>query len=88
MKNKSNLSEFLKNEQAASMEDWRSQPSGAVEVKARAKAFSGEGVREHKFAVYADGTVRVWDSVAGHYTTVHSLSPSAQARIRTLAGQE
>jgi hypothetical protein len=27
----------------------------------------------------ADGTVRVWDSVAGHYTTCHSLT-AAQAR--------
>lgn len=31
-----------------------------------------------------DGTVRVWDSVAGHYTRCHSLTPaqirSAQAR--------
>lgn len=51
----------------------------------KAKAFSGEGVREHQFAVYNDGTVRVWDSVANHYTTCHSLSPEALIRIRNLA---
>lgn len=54
-------------------------------IRVRAKAFSGEGVREHECMVGADGTVRVWDSVAGHYTTCHSLSESAQRRIRRLA---
>lgn len=55
------------------------------EITARAKAFSSEGIKTHKFAVDTDGTVRVWDSVAGHYTTCHSLSKSAEARIRKLA---
>lgn len=54
-------------------------------ITARARAFSREGVREHRFAVDAHGTVRVFDSVAGHYTTCHSLSESAQRRIRRLA---
>lgn len=31
-----------------------------------------------------DGTVRVWDSVAGHYTTCHSLTPAQIARVRRL----
>lgn len=57
------------------------------EITVRAKAFSREGVRSHKVMVYGDGTVRVWDSVAGHYTSCHSLSQSAQARIRKLAAQ-
>lgn len=59
--------------------------NNAREIIARAKAFSREGVREHRMLVSADGTVRVWDSVAGHYTTCHSLSKSATARIRKLA---
>lgn len=59
--------------------------TNTIEITARAKAFSSEGVREHKFSVSGDGTVRVWDSVAGHYTTCHSMSPSTQARIRKLA---
>lgn len=50
----------------------------------RAKAFSNEGIKTHKFRV-DDGTVRVWDAVAGHYTTCHSLGKSAIARIRRLA---
>lgn len=56
-----------------------------IEVTTRARAFSGEGVREHLFTVDAERVVRVWDSVAGHFTTCHSLSESAQSRIRELA---
>jgi hypothetical protein len=56
-----------------------------IEITARAKAFSNEGIKTHKFSVDADGTVRAWDSVAGHFTTCHSLSKSAEARIRKLA---
>lgn len=52
-----------------------------IEIKARCKAFSGEGVQEHRIQIGADKTVRVWDSVAGHYTTCHSLSRAAQLRI-------
>ena len=55
-------------------------------VTARAKAFGGEGIRTHRFAVDPDtGLVRVWDDVAGHYTACHSLSASATRRIRKLA---
>jgi len=53
-------------------------------VVARAKAFSTEGIREHKFLVGQD-SVRVWDSVAGYYTTCHSLTAAAVRRIRRLA---
>ena len=54
-------------------------------ITARSKAFSGEGVRLHTFSVDLDGTVRVWDSVAGHFTACHTLSESAQKRLRKLA---
>lgn len=54
-------------------------------VTIRAKAFSHEGVRENKCMVESDGTVRVWDSVAGHYTTCHVLADSATRRARKLA---
>lgn len=54
-------------------------------VTARAKAFSTQGIREHRFLVDADGTVRVWDDIAGHYTLCHALSPAAERRIRRLA---
>lgn len=36
--------------------------------------------------VDADGAVRVYDSVAGHYTRNHSLSPRRIARARREAG--
>lgn len=57
-------------------------------VTARAVAFSGEGVREHSFQVSASGDVRVWDSVARHYTTCHSLSKSAVRRIQRIAQKQ
>jgi len=30
-----------------------------------------------------DGTVRVYDSVAGHYTTCHDLTPRQQQIVRS-----
>ncbi len=51
----------------------------------RAKAFANEGVKSHKVSIDSDGTVRVWDSVAGFFTTCHSLSQSAIRRIRKAA---
>jgi len=57
----------------------------SIEITARAKAFSGEAVRQHKFCVQSDGSVLVWDSVAGHYTQCHSLSKSVKKRIAKLA---
>ena len=56
-----------------------------TKITARAKAFSNEGIKTHQFSVDADGTVRVWDSVAGHYTRCHILSKSAETRLRKLA---
>jgi hypothetical protein len=55
------------------------------------KAFSGQGVREHRILVEADrvdgngvkrGMIRVWDDVAGHFTGCHSISERTQQRIR------
>jgi hypothetical protein len=51
-----------------------------MEFTAKAKAFAGEGVRKHRFMV-ENGTVRVFDPVAGHFTTVHSLRESAERRL-------
>jgi hypothetical protein len=56
-----------------------------IEITARAQAFSNEGIKTHRFSIDADGTVRVWDPIAGYYTTCHSLRKSAEARIRELA---
>ena len=35
--------------------------------------------------VGADGTVRVWDSVASHYTTCHALTPAQERYVRARA---
>ena len=54
--------------------------ANATILTVRARAFSGERIRSHR--VQIDGqTVRVWDSVAGHYTTCHALTASAVRRI-------
>jgi len=54
-------------------------------ITTRARAFAGQAIRSHKFAIDTDGTVKVWDSVAGHFTACHSLGKSAIARIRKMA---
>jgi hypothetical protein len=51
-----------------------------VEMTVRCKAFSGEGVKEHRVRV-DDVSVRVLDPVSGHYTLCHSLSKAAIKRI-------
>ena len=55
------------------------------QITIRAKAFSGEGVRTHDALVESDGTVLVWDSVAGYFTSCHSLSTSAIRRARKIS---
>ena len=55
-----------------------------VELQARARAFSGQGPRLHKF--HYDGfRLRVYDPIAGHYTTCHALTPAAYRRLVKLA---
>ena len=56
-------------------------------VSVRAKAWRDQGVQSVRCMVSSDGLVRVYDEVAGYYTLVHSLSESAQRRIRRLAAQ-
>lgn len=55
-------------------------------VSRSGKAFSCDGPNSgYRAIVDADGTVRVWDSVAGHYTTVHALTPAQERHIRAMA---
>lgn len=55
-------------------------------IVARAKVFSNEGVRRYRFAIDMDrGEVRPYDSIAGHYTTCHSMSQDTANRILKLA---
>ncbi len=48
----------------------------------RCKAFRIDGVRWNRLKVGEFGEVRVWDSVARHYTSCHSLGRGALLRIR------
>ena len=58
------------------------------EIEMRCKAFSvNRSAQVERIMVSADGTVRVYDSVAGHYTRCHVLGSSAQRRARKLASQ-
>ena len=59
----------------------------ATTITIRAKAFSTETIREYVALVEADGSVLVWDSVAGYFTSCHVLAPSALKRARKLAAQ-
>jgi hypothetical protein len=56
-------------------------------ITMRCKAFSSAAVSVYRLGVSSDGTVRVYDSVAGHYTVCHSLGQAAIRRARKLAGQ-
>lgn len=48
----------------------------------RVRVFAGYApAYAHVRVDLGDGTVRVYDDVAGHYTLRHSLTPRAQARI-------
>lgn len=56
----------------------------STRVLARARAFTGQGIRQHCFDVTSN-VVRVYDACAGHYTTCHILGAAAQRRIIKLA---
>ena len=46
-------------------------------------AFSGfQGT--YRATADADGTVRVYDSIAGYWTVCHALTPRQEARVRRL----
>lgn len=53
-----------------------------TKIKMKAKAFSNHGIGTYRMLVESDGTVTVWDAIAGHYTACHALSDAAQRRAR------
>jgi len=53
-------------------------------IDVRCRAFSGEGVRLNKIMIDGD-TIRVYDSVAGYYVTLHSIAERTQRRILKMA---
>lgn len=58
----------------------------AIEISMRCKPFSyNMKMKEHHLLVDADGTIRVYDSIAGHYTTCHRLGKAARAKAIRLA---
>ena len=48
------------------------------------RAFS-DGTKTRLFDLDADGTVRVYDPIAGHYTVCHSLTARQMQMIRAEA---
>lgn len=58
-----------------------------VIIEARAAAFRGQTVRNHRFLVEGR-EVRVWDEIAGYYTRCHDMSKDAQRRIVALAVEQ
>jgi len=50
--------------------------------------FASETRGPYRLTVDVAGIVRVRDSVAGHYTTAHRLSPRSQQAARSIAGWE
>ena len=56
-----------------------------VELVARCRPWAHRMLVNARIAVEPDGSVLVWDSIAGHYTLCHSLGASAVRRIRRLA---
>lgn len=55
--------------------------SSDIRFTARCAPFTGQPRAEHRVMVERDGTVRVYDGVAGHYTVCHSLTAEEQARL-------
>ena len=54
-------------------------------LDAAIRAPSGGNTQGWRFLLVDDAGVYVMDPVSGHYTTCHSLSSSAERRIRKLA---
>jgi hypothetical protein len=53
-----------------------------IRFRARVRgAFGGRSYSWKDICVEPDGTVRVYDAIAGHYTICHSLTPSQIRRL-------
>lgn len=55
-----------------------------VYFRARARAFTGEGVQDHWFCLSPEGSIWVEDPVSGCYTTCHALNARQVARLKRL----
>jgi len=52
---------------------------------ASGRAFTGTSQWGYRASVDAAGTVRVYDDIAGHYTTCHALTSRQEAHVRRIA---
>ncbi len=57
----------------------------AIQMEFRGKVFSGRGIETVEVRVDDEGIVRVWDEVAGHWTSCHSISERNLREIRRAA---
>lgn len=58
---------------------------GCVQMGFRGRVFSGQGIQTVDVWVDDSGVVRVYDDVAEHWTTCHSISPRNLREIRQAA---
>lgn len=56
-------------------------------IQIRCKAFCRQGVKINRIQIADDGTVRVWDNVARHFTTCHSLTARSIGKIAKCLGE-
>ena len=63
----------------------RNPQAGVTQFSARARCWGT--LKTNKFRVDSDGTVRAWDSVAGHYTIHHGMTKREESRIRNMAAR-
>lgn len=59
----------------------------AAEITMQCQPFRSEGRGIYRVRVADDGTVRVYDSVAGHFTLCHNLTAGSQAAARRKAAK-
>lgn len=50
-------------------------------IVVRCKAFASDGVATNLVRIDHDGSLTVWDSVAGAYTSCHAIGPRSARRI-------
>jgi hypothetical protein len=63
---------------------------GELTLTTRARCFRGANggagiLGTYRFTVAADGTVRMYDDTAKHFTLAHGMKPREESRIRNLA---
>lgn len=61
--------------------------AGYTEVRTLGRPWSAYGRGINTYGVSPDGTVSVYDDIAGHYTLCHAMTEAQQRRIRKLAGR-